>query len=220
MNVRILPVVVLFSFSVPAISQSSSVDTVVQALFLSLKHKDEKAYMNIFPSYTLTKNMFRKSVDKMKGKMDIPDTNFNMDSLLDVEFGKFTEEAYKTEIQGNLKKSFQSVLKQGEERGLNWSRSQLSGYNLDTLTEPGTGTKAVKGTLALADSAQEYELFFTDMLFFDEEGKWYGASLNNITRKGEHAENADADGLPPVDEPAPQKPAPAKTKKPAGKPKA
>lgn len=214
--------VLLLSLSWHSRGQTASVDTLVQTLFFSLKNKDEKAYMKIFPSYQQTRNMFRKSVEKMKDNATAAPAGINMDSVLDAEFSKFTEETYKTEIQEALKKSFQSVLKQGEEKGLNWNRIELASYRLDTIKETDMNLSSVKGVLNIKDSAREYEVFFTDVLFFEDEQKWYGASLNKIVRKGEQMENEDTSDSSVPDEktetkqpPAP----PAKSKKPPQKPK-
>ena len=210
---------------IPATSaaQTASVDSLVHKLFLSLKNKDEKSYIDLFPSYTLTKNMFRKSVEKMKGNIAIPDAKINMDSLMDAELDKFTEDTYKADIQGNLRKSFQSIIKEGEYKGIKWSRSQLASYTLDTINEPDIDVTSVKGMLNLTDSANEYELYFTDILFFEEDKKWYGASLNKLVRKGDGAENDVRDDEIVVDttvnDKAPKKPGvpPAPAKKASSK---
>jgi hypothetical protein len=223
MKIKMFPLtVLLLSLSWHSRGQTASVDTLVQTLFFSLKNKDEKAYMKIFPSYQETRNMFRKSVEKMKDNATAAPAGINMDSVLDAEFSKFTEETYKTEIQEALKKSFQSVLKQGEEKGLNWNRIELASYRLDTIKETDMNLSSVKGILNIKDSAREYEVFFTDVLFFEDEQKWYGASLNKIVRKGEQMENEDTSDSSVPDEktetkqpPAP----PAKSKKPPQKPK-
>ena len=169
MKIKMFPLtVLLLSLSWHSRGQTASVDTLVQTLFFSLKNKDEKAYMKIFPSYQETRNMFRKSVEKMKDNATAAPAGINMDSVLDAEFSKFTEETYKTEIQEALKKSFQSVLKQGEEKGLNWNRIELASYRLDTIKETDMNLSSVKGILNIKDSAREYEVFFTDVFFFVE----------------------------------------------------
>ncbi|MDQ6610683.1 MAG: hypothetical protein M3Y85_12770, partial [Bacteroidota bacterium] len=119
-----------------AIAQVSNQDTMINKLFASLKAKDEKAFVALYPNASQFGKMMRVMMEGMlkseqMQKMmaaDEKSKNMNIDSLINTEVGKMNKPEVFAEMQKKFGKSFQKIIEAGEKKGVNWSAAKLVSY--------------------------------------------------------------------------------------------
>lgn len=220
-------------------AQVQNADTMINRLFATLKAKDEKAYVALYPNSQQLGRFMKKimqtqrnvmtalqQTDSSQGKGQSP---VNMDSLLrsvdsmmTAQLAEMTKPENYAAMEKKFAKSFAPVLQQGEAKGVNWAAATLTGYRLDSTVQTdsaavkmlGADFKSLKGVLDFTSGGKAYQLSVDNVVYLPEEGGWFGGDFGEVIRKGENfttdkAETKEADGLESADAPPPAK---AKTK--------
>lgn len=191
-------------------AQISSVDTLVHRLFATLKAKDTKAYVALYPSPQQLSRFMKKAIavqrESLKGLQQRDSSqqdksspvNFDsllvaLDSAMTAQFNELSKPENYPELEKKYTKGFAPALKQGEEKGVVWSAATLTGYSLDSSAQEdsasvkmlGPGYKNMKGVLDFRSNAKDYQLSFDNAVYFPEEGGWFGGQFKEVIRKGE-----------------------------------
>lgn len=226
-------------------AQVQTADSLVHKIFASLKAKDEKAFVSLYPNGQQFGRFMRTVMEgAMKSEqmreimsLDEKTKNLNLDSLIDAQVAMFMMPEMVNKMQADFAKTFQRIIEKGEQKGVNWSQAQLTSFTLDSTAVKGdenlplqlAGMKEAKGVIDFTVGDSAYQLAFNKMMFIQSEGGWFGAEFPQLARKGESlapdpsADEDDEDTAIMTEEgekPAANSKAKAPAKKPAAKPKA
>jgi hypothetical protein len=225
-------------------AQVKTADSLVHRIFASLKAKDEKAFVSLYPNgqqfgrfmRTIMEGAMKSEQMKEMMGMDEKTKNLNLDSLIDSQVAMFMMPEMVNKMQADFVKTFQRTIEKGEQKGVNWSQAQLTGFTLDTSAVKGdenmpielAGLKEAKGVIDFTVGDSAYQLAFGKMMYIQSEGGWFGAEFPQLARKGESlapdptGKDEEEEETTMMTEEAPaKKPAAAtKTKAPAKKPAA
>ena len=219
-------------------AQVGTADSLVQRAFTSLKTKDEKAYLALFPdaerfsriTRTIMEQVLKSDAMQQIFAMDEKTKNINIDSLIMTEVTRVSSPEEHKAMQEKFVDAFQKTLQKGEAKGVKWSEAKLTGYTIDSTSVTDkeaeqfnlTGLKEAKGVIDFSVGEAAYQLTFGKMMLIPDEGGWFGIDFPQMGRKGESlatdAEASAADkeaATPPVKKPAAK--APATKKAPARK---
>jgi hypothetical protein len=228
-------------------AQVQTADSLVHKIFNSLKAKDEKAFVSLYPNgqqfgrfmRTVMEGAMKSEQMKEIMSLDEKTKNLNLDSLIDAQVAMFMKPEMVNKMQDDFAKTFQRIIEKGEQKGVNWSQAQLKSFTLDSSAVEGdenmplqlAGLKEAKGVIDFTVGDSAYQLAYSKMMFIQSEGGWFGAEFPQLARKGESlapdpsAEDDEAEDVAemmkedaPAEKPAAKTKAPAK--KPAAKPKA
>jgi hypothetical protein len=170
-------------FCTPAAAQAKEGDAQIQKAFTSIKNVDEQAFLQLFPDYVHMKAMFA-----LLGQ-NIKDSQMRKDA--EKEFAGFTEQRYNEEFVPELKKNFQRFVSGAREKGIDLSKLDFVSSVYEVKHQDEVGLKTLKGNMNVKDDRQEYEISFSDIIWSEADGKWFGINLEGIKKKGEEGENAD-----------------------------
>lgn len=229
-------------------AQVKTPDSLVHRIFATLKAKDEKAFVSLYPNGQQFGRFMRTIMEgAMKSEqmqevmgMDEKTKNLNIDSLIDTQVAMFMQPEMVNKMQEDFSKTFHRIIEKGEQKGVNWSQAQLTSFSLDTSAVKGdenmpfelSGLKEAKGVIDFTVGDSAYQLAFGKMMYIQSEGGWFGAEFPQLARKGESLtpdatakEEGDEDEATVTKEAPAKKPvaaskAKAAAKKPAAKPKA
>lgn len=238
------PIVLFFAlFAANTImhAQVKTADSLVHKLFSTLKAKDEKAFVALYPNGQQFSRFMRTVMEgAMKSeqmqemlKMDTT-KNLNIDSIIDMQVAMFSKPEMVQQMQGEFAKTFQRIIEKGEQKGVNWSQASITGFTIDSSAVKGdesmpfelAGLKEAKGVIDFSVGDSAYQLAFSKMMYIESEGGWFGAEFPALARKGESLEpdQAQAEEEDEMEETAvveaPSNKPKAKAKAPASKTKA
>jgi hypothetical protein len=182
-------------------AQVSNADTMIHKLFTTLKAKDEKAYVALYPNATQFGTMMRVMMERMLNSeqmkqmmaMDEKSKNINIDSLINTEVSKLNNPLIFGEMQKDFAKDFQKIIEKGEKKGVNWSEAKLESYTIDSSALDdedmkmfqGSGIKNMKGIMNFTVGDSAYQMSFTKIVYLPTEGGWFGGEFPQVVRKGE-----------------------------------
>ena len=243
------PIVFLFALFAAGPSlhaQVRTADSLVHKIFATLKSKDEKAFVSLYPNgqqfgrfmRTVMEGAMKSEQMKEIMSMDEKTKNLNLDSLIDAQVAMFMMPEMVNKMQADFVKTFQRTIEKGEQKGVNWSQAQLTGFTIDSSAVKGdenmpfelAGLKEAKGVIDFTVGDSAYQLAFSKMMYIQSEGGWFGAEFPQLARKGESlapdpsAEQDDEESAIMMEEAPAEKPtakpkAKAPAKKQAAKPK-
>jgi hypothetical protein len=204
------------SFSIHA----QELDNHMKKVVRSLKQKDEKAYLQLFPTYEQMVDFLKQVLEQTSDASDI-----TKDSLMQVTMKGFTKEKYENDIEGKLAVAFRNFLEEGETKGLNWTDIEFAGYTADTSDiEKVEGMQSATGKIFVKFNDKDYTITYSDVIWMNNQQAWFGILLNGVLKPGEAVTGAsdDSDSLammmtPPPPPPALQKKAPVKKAAPKSK---
>jgi len=233
---RIVSVAVLFLAMQSLHAQVSSPDTMVHRIFASLKAKDQKAFVSLYPNARqfgafirgMMETMLKTPEMKKMMEKDEKSKNMNVDSLIDAQVSAASEPMAFAKMQSEFGNIFQKIIEKGESKGVKWNEATLTGYTLDsTTTEEGNpfqpSMKTLKGVISFNVGDSAYQLAYDKIFFLPAENGWFGAEFKQLARKGESLAPDQAEMEEGVDSVAVEKPsakmAKPKAKQPAAKAK-
>ena len=223
-------------------AQISSPDTMVHRIFTSLKNKDEKGFVALFPNQEQMTKMMSKLMAGLVTEIAKMDTTnkkeIRQDDLNEMMLEQMKSKTKPEELTKEYErfgKNFRDIIKKGEQRGINWNNITLLKYTYDTIAMKdemavklfGTaGMKSMKGQLFFTSADTIYQVSFKETMYLPEERGWYGAELYRLKTENEKLtddietkeitlESIEED-VPPPPPPPPSKP---KTKKVSSKTK-
>lgn len=181
-------------------AQSASPDTMVHRIFASLKAKDEKAFVALYPNpqqfgrfiRNLMTQTFKSEQMQQMLANDEKAKNLNVDSLIEAQVATVTSPAMFAQMEKQFGQMFQKVIEKGEKKGVNWSNATMTGYTVDsssameqtTPMQP-AGMKTLKGIIDFTAGGQPYQIAYDKVIFLPTEGAWFGADFTQLARKGE-----------------------------------
>lgn len=243
---RIILLVAVSLFIETANAQVSNPDTMIHKIFATLKAKDEKAFVALYPNATQFGKMIRIMMEKMLNSDEMKQMmaadekakNLNFDSLINVEVAKLNNPEVFAEMKKSFASSFQKIIEKGVKKGVNWAEANLVNYTLDSVSLDeedmamfkGSGIKNMKGVMDFTAGSTPYQMSFNKIVFLPTEGGWFGGEFPQLARKGESLEPEkeevfdDAKAKAPIDTlmynpPAEKIDSKTKTKTPASKTK-
>jgi citrate lyase gamma subunit len=216
-------------------AQVSTADSLIQKVFATLKAKDQKAFVALYPNAQQFGRFIRNIMEQtMKSEemkklmaMDEKSKGMNLDSLIEAQVAAVTSAEGFGKMEGEFGKAFQKIIEKGEQKGVNWSEAKLTGFTIDSVAmgeKEGipfgiTGLKEAKGVIDFTVGDSAYQLAYNKMMYIQSEGGWFGADFAQLARKGESLEPDASASLPddsrvmvedePINDPANKK---AKTK--------
>lgn len=243
--IHVKKIVLLFAaglFFSTAQAQVSNPDTMIHKLFATLKAKDEKTFVALYPNGPQFAKMMRVMMEgvlnseqmKQMMAMDEKSKNLNIDSLINAEVGKASKPEAFEEVRKSFGKKFQEAIEKGEKKGVNWRAAKLVSYTTDTTGEANpememfrsSGMKNLKGVIDFTAGDSAYQMSFDKLIYIPAEGGWFGGEFTQVVHKGESfTQNQSADEYLTADTSAmmrtdvPAIKSKAKTKSPATKTK-
>jgi len=205
-----LIVLLLISFSLQKLqAQVTSADAMANKIFTTLKAKDEKAYIALYPnkeqmSRLMTKMMkgimseVAKSPEAMQELKD--EGKGNIDSLISAELQKKASPEEMTKMEEKYAKDFYKIIEQGEKKGINWNTIELVKFDIDTVTVADESMKklfgsnefrSMKGVMHFKANDSAYQMNFDDVMYLPEESGWFGVKFKQLISEGEKFEKED-----------------------------
>jgi hypothetical protein len=215
-KIIILFLAIYFSIQ-PVKAQVSNQDIIIHKLFATLKAKDEKAFVALYPNPTQLGKVVRVMMEQvlkseqmqMMMSADEKSKNLNIDSLINTEVAKVNKPEAVTEMEKRFGKSFQKTIEAGQNKGVNWNEAKLISYTTDTVAGANpememfkaSGIKNLKGIIDFNVGDSAYQMSFDKIIYIPAEDGWFGGEFGQIIRKGEmflkegeaHIEGADSD---------------------------
>ena len=188
-------------------AQVRSQDSMIHKIFATLKAKDEKAFIALYPNSAQFSKMMRTMMgvmlnsEQMQQMMaaDEKSKNLNIDSLIDAEVAKLSKPEAFAEMEKSFARSFNKIIEKGESKGVNWNEATLVTYTIDTTAQldeelellKSTGFKAMKGVIDFKSAGTDYQMSFDKVMFLPDEGGWFGGEFPALAKKGESLEPDD-----------------------------
>lgn len=208
---KALTLILAFNLSVScANAQVSSPDTMIHKLFATLKAKDEKAFVALYPTGAQFGRMMRGMMEgllnseqmKQMMAMDPKSKDLNIDSLINTEVDKMSKPEVFADMQKSFGKKFQDIIEQGEKKGVKWNTAKLVTYTTDTTAAvsqememfKASGIKNMKGVIDFTAGDSAYQMSFDKLIFIPAEGGWFGGEFDEVIRKGESFSSKEATG--------------------------
>lgn len=196
----ILFLAVYFSIQ-PAKAQVGNQDTMIHKLFATLKAKDEKAFIALYPNpvqlgkvvRVMMEQVLKSEQMQMIMAADEKSKNLNIDSLINTEVAKVNNHEAFAEMEKRFGQSFQKTISTGEKKGVKWNEAKLISYTTDTVTgaDPekemfkASGIKNLKGIIDFSVGDSAYQMSFDKIIYIPTEGGWFGGEFQQVVHKGE-----------------------------------
>jgi len=209
-NTKRLILFIAVSFTIQsAHAQVSNADSMIHKIFTTLKNKDEKAFVALYPNAKQFSSFMRIMMEQMMNSeqmqqmmaMDEKSKNMNIDSLINTEVNKLTNPEAFAKMEQSFATKFKEIIKNGEDKGINWNDAKLATHTIDSTNTLGNememlqtvGFKAIKGVIDFRSSGKDYHMSFDKIMFIPSEGGWYGGEFPQVALKSESL-------IPPPDE--------------------
>jgi|GEM_PF-5043346 len=229
-------------FASAASAQVSNADSMIHRLFSSLKNKDEKSFVTLYPNTQqmnklvrgMMETMFKSEEMQKMMAMDEKAKNMNIDSLIEVQMAQMNKPETQAQMQKSYGETFRSIIEKGEKKGVNWSQAQLVSYTIDSAANAndeemrmfaGSGIKAIKGVIDFRAGGTDYQMNYDKVLYIPSENGWFGGEFKQVIKKGESFalegtdDHMDSDSTTTMDTAPAESKTKVKTKTPAGKTK-
>lgn len=174
----------------------------IHRLFNSIKSKDEKAFVTLYPNTQqmnklvrgMMETMFKSEEMQKMMAMDEKAKNMNIDSLIEVQMAQMNKPETQAEMQKSYGENFRSIIEKGEKKGVNWSQAQLVSFTVDTTSDTGgeemrmfagSGIKAMKGVIDFKSGGTDYQMNYEKVLYLPSEQGWFGGEFKQVIKKGE-----------------------------------
>ncbi len=184
-------------------AQVGTADSMVYKLFASLKNKDKKAFVALYPNsqqfIKFTKKVLLAQKDLFKQFREIDSSlapkrpPMNFDSLFTAQINRISKPEVFDSLKEVFGKTFSPVISQGEVKGVNWTTANLESYTLDStaladsnaIRMMGPGFKNMKAIISFSSGNNAYRISIKNIFYIPEEGGWFGGEFNEVIRKGE-----------------------------------
>lgn len=195
----IVLVVALFTIS-SLQAQVRSADSMVHKIFATLKAKDQKAFVALYPNAQQFGRFMRNIMEQaMKSEeikkmmeMDEKSKGMNLDSLIEAQIATVSSPEAFGQMEKAFGAMFQKIIEKGEKKGVRWSEAKLTNFTFDSSAIAGdgapftpTGLKEAKGVIDFTVGDEPYQLAYSKMMYLESEGGWFGAEFPQLARKGE-----------------------------------
>jgi len=188
--------------SANAHAQVSTPDAMIRQLFTTLKNKDEKSFVALYPNGQqmsklvrgMMETMFKSEEMQKMMAMDEKSKNMNLDSLIDAQVAQMAKPEAQAEMQKSFAKSFQAIIAKGEKKGVNWSQAEITSFTMDSTAESddqdmkmfaGAGMKTLKGVIDFTAGGTPYQMSYEKVLYLPSENGWFGGEFKQVIKKGE-----------------------------------
>jgi len=182
-------------------AQVSNPDTMIHKMFATLKAKDEKAFVALYPNASQFGKMMRVMMEQMLKSeamqqmmaMDEKSKNMNVDSLINTEVAKLNNPEVFAEMEKKFSKSFQKIIEKGESKGVDWKEARLVSYTMDSVSLDeeniemfkGSGIRNIKGVIDFRSGDSAYQMSFDKIVYLPADGGWFGGEFPQLVRQGE-----------------------------------
>jgi hypothetical protein len=165
-------VITLLGIAITGYSQEKNTEIMVKRIFQTLKNKDEEGFVKLFPDVVTMKSFVQLAT---KG-----DTAGKADKMNEY-FNEMSDSSLQKEFSGIFKKS----IKKGEDKGIDWSKTEWVSFTADTAIadDDGLKTTSLNGNIYFRAGAKDYFMKYDDIIWFESKG-WYGVSIRYIDEKG------------------------------------
>lgn len=158
-----ISLVILFAASDAQIKDK---DAMVKKIFTVLQQKDKEGFVRLFPDAATSKIFLVKILGE--------ESSAERDELL----ASLTDSS----MQSEFRETFSQVIKQGEERGIDWAQTKLISYLADSSTEEHTKMPKLNGKIYFNAGKKEYFMVYDEVIWFEGLG-WYGVDIGRIDEK-------------------------------------
>jgi hypothetical protein len=191
---------VLIVFPVYLFAQTESIDSQVQKLFSALKSKDTAAYLKLFASGRQMDQVYGLGLERLspKERADLKKSlkehdlykSLNVDSLFQSMLHQYSAPSATEKLRAEAAHKFNSVVIEGEKKGVIWLSATLNSYHLDTFEInknqiQTTGVKLLNGVIDFSSGDSSYELRFYNLTYLPLDNGWFGGEFIELIRKGE-----------------------------------
>lgn len=181
-------------------AQVRSADSMVHKIFATLKAKDEKAFVALYPNPhqfgRFMRNIMEQAMksDEMKKMMEMDEKSkgMNLDSLIEAQVTAISSPEAFGQMEKAFGTMFQKIIEKGEKKGVKWSEAKLTNFTFDSSAIAGEGTpfsptgiKEAKGVIDFTVGSEPYQLAYSKVMYLESEGGWFGAEFPQLARKGE-----------------------------------
>lgn len=185
-------------------AQVANADSMIHKVFATLKAKDKKAFVALYPSSTQFPKIMRSMMNQMmKSEQmmqmmanDPSSKNLNIDSLIDAQVNQMSSPEALSKMEEKFSNNFKEAIEKGESKGVNWSNAEITSYTIDSSSSSitgdptddmvkGTGMKSMKGVIDFKSGDSAYQMSFNEIIYMPSENGWFGGDFRQVIRKGE-----------------------------------
>lgn len=161
----------------------------VHQIFAALKAKDEKAFLALQPSAEQMLEQMKKTVATVQQEMaKYKHANKQNDSTVLAQLEKLATPEAIADARKIIVRGFQAIVKEGEEKGVDWNKIKLIGYTIDrtdtNLVNAGERYKQINAVADFVVNDSSYQLSFMTQASRTS-GEWSRPALLYVLRKGE-----------------------------------
>lgn len=181
-TIKSILVVSFVIMSTCCIAQQKDKNTMVENVFLVLKNKNEKGFVNLFPDAALMKEFLVKMMEKDTA----PDGM--MKGLMNDFLNKMTDSS----LQSQYRQQLDMAIKEGEAKGIVWEKASLISYTADSTAtnDDGMETSKLSGKIYFDIDTIKYFIQYNNIIWFENKG-WYGVSIERIDKKSRENEEEE-----------------------------
>jgi len=152
-------------------AQVKDKDAMVKKIFTVLRQKDKEGFVGLFPDAATCK----KFMLKVLGDLDKEELDELINSMTD------------SSLQSDFRETFSKIIKQGEERGIDWSQTKLISFLADSTLERESKMPKLNGKIYFNSGQKEYFMIYDEVIWFEGLG-WYGVDIGRIDEKSKENE--------------------------------
>jgi hypothetical protein len=163
--------IILFAtLAVPSFSQEKNKEVMIKKIFTVLQQKDEAGFVKLFPDAVIMKELIIKQIGQ--------DTA----GITGDEYNTMLAELSDSSLQKEFGEMFREIIEQGENKGVEWAKTNFESYLVDSLMDEESKTAMLYGKIYFNVNKTEYFLKFEEIIWFENLG-WYGVSIDRIDEK-------------------------------------
>lgn len=177
---KLLIITFLSLVFLPAWSQFKTKEEAIHRIFTVLQQKDEAGFVKLFPDHA--------TMVKFVEKLYKSDTTGNPD-IAEV-MNAFLNEMTDSSLQAEFRRDFQSAIKKGELKGIDWGKTRFVSFTSDSTYDPDAGAAKLEGKIYFNIEAKEFFIAYDEVIWFDKAG-WYGVSIRRVDEKSKENDSDD-----------------------------
>jgi len=162
-------------------AQIKSADLLINKAFNSIKNMDEQAYINLFPTFPQLKEFLAEFKNSIKDSSDQAAFADKMNHL--------SEEVYNKQIKNTYIEKFNELISSGRKMGIDWKQAKLDSFQSSEVMTEGFNIKSLSGNIFFTGAGKQYIIPFSDAIWSESKGGWFGIEMQSVHKKGEYPFN-------------------------------
>lgn len=167
---RIFITVGILFFLLQANAQVAGTHEFILETFNSIKYKDEKRYMQLFPDAAQMKIILKKMMASQEGN----------DSVKAIISDAILETVTDSVLQSGYKKDFKSILDSAAAAGISWQDATYIYHTADTISAAEIQGDILSGLIIFNSKGKEFFIAYEGVLWLPGMNGWMGITVKQI----------------------------------------